>query len=515
MKNFFENSEDLYQIIFESSSDGIIITDLEKGEVLAANPSAAKMHGYNQIEFCALTLKSFIDEKSQLMITEYINTLKQEKSYERVAKHTCKDGSQFCAAWRAGKIKYHRQNCGLVLLRDVNKSVQKQENIKQKMRERATEQATLLKISYALSSTLELHPQLILGQLKRLIDYSHSSLFTLEDSTLITFAINGIDRLDSPLPYRVRLNGENTLEILFNEHQPIRIANLDSDTPDALFLRSLLENGSAILLKGMKSWMWVPLAVKKKIIGGIGIAHEKEKFFTSHHAELAMTIANQAAITMINAELYKNAQAYAILNERQRIAQNLHDAVNQSLFSAGLIAEVLPRLWERDPEKALQSLEDLRRLTRGAMAEMRTLLTEIHPDKIIDTELGDLLLMLGDAFSGRTNIPIDVAIVGEYSLPTETKVTLYRICQEAIYNIAKHANASQVEIDLNQSDEKLELRISDDGCGFDASKSSPPGHFGLSMINERAREIGATLTIKSRPDEGTDIYIYWNDEKNK
>ena len=127
-----------------------------------------------------------------------------------------------------------------------------------------------------------------------------------------------------------------------------------------------------------------------------------------------MTITNQAAITLVNAELYENAQAFAALHERQRIAQNLHDAVNQSLFSAGLIAEVLPRLWEREPQEARRSLEDLRRLTRGAMAEMRALLAEIRPDTLIDTELEDLLLLLGNAFSGRTNVPVYVTLTDNW-----------------------------------------------------------------------------------------------------
>jgi len=502
-----------YRSIFESASDGIIISDLEEGKVLVSNPIAAEMHGYDQKAFCGLTLQRFVHEKSLPLFREYSRTIMQDGAFEKVAKHIRKDGSQFSVEWRAVAFKYHNQDCVLALLRDISKRILIEEKLKQKMRGRVQEQSTLLRISYALSSTLELQPQLILDQLKRLIDYSHASLFTLEDSTLITLSINGIDQLEEPLPYRVRLNGKKTLETLFNEHQPIRIANLASEDPDAVFLRSLLKNGSAILLKGMKSWMWVPLAVKKRIVGGIGIAHEKQNFFTPHHAELAMTIANQAAITMVNAELYENAQAYAALKERQRIAQNLHDAVNQSLFSAGLIAEVLPRLWKRDPQKALHSLEDLRLLTRGAMAEMRTLLAEIRPDTLIDTNFGDLLLMLGNAFSGRTNIPVDVTVTGERSLPSETQVTLYRICQEALNNIAKHAGASLVEINLNLTPNGLDLRIRDDGCGFDTINPPPSGHYGLSMINERAQVIDAILTIKSQPDEGTEINVCWNEKE--
>ena len=148
----------------------------------------------------------------------------------------------------------------------------------------------------------------------------------------------------------------------------------------------------------MRAWMWVPLAAKRRVLGGIGVAQTEKDYFSRHHADLALTVANQAAITMINAELYRNAQALAVLEERQRLARNLHDAVNQSLFSAGLVAEVLPRLWDRDRVLARQSLEDLRRLTRGAMAEMRALLAELRPSTLTDAEIGDLLRLLANAF---------------------------------------------------------------------------------------------------------------------
>ncbi len=213
--------------------------------------------------------------------------------------------------------------------------------------------------------------------------------------------------------------------------------------------------------------MWVPLAIKGRIIGGVGVAHTERNYFTSHHADLALTVANQAAITMVNAELYQQAQALAALQERQRLAQNLHDAVNQSLFSAGLIAEVLPRLWDRDQAQARQSLEDLRRLTRGAMAEMRALLAELRPSTLTDADLGDLLRLLGNAFTGRTNIPATVTIAGEGVLPAEVQVAIYRVCQEALNNIAKHAGASKVEINLKHDGTAIELGIHDNGQGFD------------------------------------------------
>jgi signal transduction histidine kinase len=335
--------------------------------------------------------------------------------------------------------------------------------------------------------------------------------------------------LEQSVPFHIRLNGKETLETLFNGHRPIRIADILNTEPAAQFLRSLLDNDAAALLEGVQAWMWVPLAVKDRIIGGLGIAHARRNYFTAHHAALALSMANQVAITMVNAELYEHARALAALQERQRLAQNLHDAVNQSLFSAGLIAEVLPRLWDRDPTEARQSSEDLRRLTRGALAEMRELLAELRPSVLTDSSLGDLLRQLANAFTGRTNVPVSVNIAGEYVLSAEIQVAFYRICQEALNNIVKHAGASRVEIYLQYDTgtvqasspaahadapqvvvvNSVEMRIRDDGHGFDPGKPAASGHYGLNMMRERAEAVGAQLTVASRPGHGTEVTLHW------
>jgi two-component system nitrate/nitrite sensor histidine kinase NarX len=321
-------------------------------------------------------------------------------------------------------------------------------------------------------------------------------------------------QLEGSLPLRVHLRSPETLTALFNGHKPIRITDVWSDNPQAQFLRTLLSDESAALLEGIQSWMWVPLAVKSRIVGGLGVAHNKRSHFTSHHADLALSVANQAAITMVNAELYERAQALAVLEERQRLARNLHDAINQSLFSAGLIAEVLPRLWERDQAEARRSLEDLRRLTRGAMAEMRALLAELRPSTLIDAELGDLLHLLGNAFTGRTNIPAKVTVVGQGFLPADVQVAIYRVCQEALNNVAKHAAANTVKIYLKHEGAAIELSIRDDGQGFDPERTAS-GHYGLSMMQERAEAVGAVLSITSQPGHGTELTIRWEESGKK
>jgi PAS domain S-box-containing protein len=516
-----------YRSIFDAANDGVIINDLESGMVVEANPAACLMHGYAREEFIGLQLSGFIHPDSQGAFSAYIRTFQSDGVFDTRILHVRKDGSTFYAEWRGSAFTYQGRSCLLGVVRDISKRMQVEQDLHRRAETRTHEQETLLAISHTLASSLELQPGLILDQLREIIEYTHGGLFALQDSALVALAMRGFPGsgesapdpardtereklgLDRSAPIRIHLKGPDILEALFNKHQPIRIADVWSQEPQALFLRSLLDDGAAVLLDGMRSWMWVPLAVKGSFIGGVGVAHEKPDHFSSHHADLALSVANQAAITMANAELYGQAQALAAVEERQRLARNLHDAINQSLFSAGLIAEVLPRLWDQDQDLARQSLEDLRRLTRGAQAEMRALLTELRPSMVTDSDLGDLLQLLGNALSGRIDIPVAISVKGMVMLPADIQIAFYRVCQEALNNIAKHARASRVEIDLEQAGAEVVLRIRDDGQGFETDQTVESGHYGLEMMRERSEAVGAQLSITSRPGHGTELSMHW------
>jgi len=504
-----EDEEESYKKIFNATVDGKIINDLESGLIVEANPAACRMHGYTREEFIGLQLITCVHPDSQYVFNESIQVFQSDGVFDTQTLDVRRDGSTFYAAWRGTAFTYHGRPCLLNIVRDVSKRVEIEQLLGQRVETRTHEQSTLLEISHTLASTLELQPGLILDQLLKIITYARGGLFALEDSSLVTLAMRGTQQMEQFEPVRIHLDTPETLTVLFNRHRPIRIADVWSDDPQAQFLRSILIDGAAALLEGMKSWMWVPLAVRGRIIGGVGVAHEERDYFTVHQADLALSVANQAAITMINSELYGQAQALAVLEERQRLARNLHDAVNQSLFSAALIAEVLPRLWDRDQQEARHSLEDLRRLTRGAMAEMRSLLAELRPSTLIDSDLGDLLRQLGNALEGRTNIPVTVSASGEFNLPAEVQVAFYRVCQEALNNVAKHSKASQVNIILKQDETSTELYIQDNGLGFDTGETFS-GHYGLGMMLERAEAAGAHLTVASQPGRGAQITIRWD-----
>jgi PAS domain S-box-containing protein len=205
----------------------------------------------------------------------------------------------------------------------------------------------------------------------------------------------------------------------------------------------------------------------------------------------------------------------AAADERTRLARDLHDAVSQTLFSASIIADVLPRIWEKNPEQARVRLEEIRQLTRGALAEMRTLLFELRPAALADAELGDLLKQLAESVTGRARLPVSTVIEGQCTLPPDTKIALYRIAQEALNNIAKHSGAESAQVELRRSSEKVELRVRDNGTGFDVLKASNRS-LGLGIMRERARAIGATIEINSEPGRGTEVIAVWlNAEEEK
>jgi len=271
--------------------------------------------------------------------------------------------------------------------------------------------------------------------------------------------------------------------------------------------------------EGIRSFMFFPITIGEDVLGVFNVSFEKPHAAGEGELRLFQALAQRAALQIENARLYEQSQALAVLEERSRLARELHDAVTQTLFSASLVAEALPTTWEKDPQKGRELLQELRGLSRGALAEMRTLLLELRPAALVETSLEDLLRQLGEAASGREGIPVNVIVEGEGTLPPEVHVGLYRITQEALNNVVKHARASQVRIRLCYScadqDEKrqnhgrcVELSIIDNGRGFDVAQA-PHHRLGLGIMLERAQAIGAKLSIDSHPGEGTRVTVLW------
>jgi signal transduction histidine kinase len=276
--------------------------------------------------------------------------------------------------------------------------------------------------------------------------------------------------------------------------------------------------------------MFFPIIIGDEIPGAFNVSFLKPHAAGEEEQRLFQALTQRAALQIENARLYEQSQELAVLEERSRLARELHDAVTQTLFSASLVAEALPNVWEKDPTEGRGLLQELRGLSRGALAEMRTLLLELRPAALAETRLGDLLRQLGEAASGREGIPINVLVEGQAELPADVQIAFYRITQEALNNVVKHARAHYVTVRLyytcqdqpatlhkGVSEQPGETRlsvllsISDDGRGFDPAQV-PHNRLGLGIMQERAQAIGAFVTIESQPGQGTQVTVLWEQE---
>jgi nitrate/nitrite-specific signal transduction histidine kinase len=274
-------------------------------------------------------------------------------------------------------------------------------------------------------------------------------------------------------------------------------------------LRGLLQQA------GWRSVIQIPVNAKGRVFGALMLLTRRELDSSPEQLSSLAALGNQIGMAVDNARLYEHAEESAAAAERNRLARDLHDAVSQTLFSVSLIAEVLPRIYTRDPVQGAQRLDELRQLTRGALAEMRSLLLELRPMALAEANLSDLLRQLGEAVTGRAGIPVEVRAEDAGRLPTDVSVALYRIAQEALNNVARHSGATTATVTLSPLDEPgegLRLEIRDDGAGFDPA-GLEAGRLGLGIMRERAEAIGATLTVSSAPGRGTTVSAAWSPER--
>jgi signal transduction histidine kinase len=378
------------------------------------------------------------------------------------------------------------------------------EQLEQRVEERTRELSSLLEISHTVASTLQLRPLLglILDQLKLVIDYTGSSILTVEGEQLIFLDHRG------PVPEEQLLLVAFPLERLgpiwqsMTSGELILIPDIYAETALAQALRAAMGGLLESTFTYVCSWMAVPLRLRDQVSGMLVITSKEEEAFTQHHATLALAIANQAAIAIENARLYAQAQELAAVEERQKLARELHDSVSQALYGIALGLHTASIQVERDPLKLPASLTDLLSLAEAALAEMRALIFELRPESLESEGLVVALAKQGAALQARHEMSVQTELCQEPALPLPAKQALYRIAQEALHNTVKHARASKVDLNLIQTAAAIILEIRDDGVGFDP-QGSFPGHLGLRSMQEWVRELGGLLEIESAPGQGT------------
>ncbi len=342
-----------------------------------------------------------------------------------------------------------------------------------------------------------------------------SQTFDLESVT--EQALGGVERLVSnDLAAILLASAEGTLEL---SRHLAGFGYLDHDIGDGADTPALAEltiverlsdeRGPVIVNDPQRSLgpaacvLGARMRVADQLVGYLIVESATPGFFTADHAERLGAVADQAGAVLSNARLAQRVSELAAAEERQRLARDLHDAVNQSLWTAALSAESL--LNDVEPDSDLHGrIDRLRQLTRGALSEMRELLLELRPSELAEVELRNLIEHLLNALEGRRRLDVTVELQ-RVQLEPAINIALYRIAQQALGNMAQHSNASALDVRLNAGPPVV-LRIADNGDGFD-EECVPSGHLGLQIMRERAEAIGAELVIETSPTDGTTVTV--------
>jgi PAS domain S-box-containing protein len=501
--------EQQYRSIFESVNDGLFINSLSTNRLVDFNPAAARMHGYTEDEFLHLQPPDFIHPDSLHLFNDYMDVVRDGGIFRSPAVDIRKDGSTFHVEVMGTGLKYKGELHALGVVRDVDDQYRAFQLLEQRVQERTQELQTLLEVSRSITSTLDLTTMLgiALDQLKGIVDFTGAAIYTVRGEGLELHATRGI-MVEHAISWPSYPRDNPIDHAILNENQPVVIPDVLGDTSLARAFRRGVGDRFKLIPAGVYAWLGVPLVVKDDAIGMLVLLHLTDHYH-QHHADLVMTLANHIAIAIENARLYQNSQILVALQERQKLARELHDSVSQALYGIGLGVQTARKMLDietakksdlRDPLDYVMSQVD------AGLAEMRALIFELRPESLENEGLIAALNKQAAALEARHNLPVITNLANEPVLPFEVKEALYRIGLEAMNNVVKHAKATQVMLGLQVKSDAIMMEIRDDGIGFDP-ESPFPGHLGLRSMRERAERFGGHVCIDSTPGKGTRVLV--------
>ena len=503
----------------ESAPIAIVATDRD-GRIIYANARLEKMFGYGPDELLGRTVETLIPERYRTIHREHRSRYLESPHVRSMGSGMDlvgrrKNGVEFPI--EAG-LSYIRSGDDMLIINsitDISRRKQTEEMLEARVQERTRELERRRQVSESLRDTLAILNSsrsqaeildYIVTQASELLHADASAIYGVDprDQPPVLQASHGLSSAERQPGQRmfdftnvVEDGGEDDSRRQEQRMHIVTVERADADDPVDIYHA---DRYRAVLS--------VPLLVKGAIYGNLILYYVAPRKFSPEDIELAMTVGDQAALAIENARLRTQVERAAVAAERNRIARDLHDSVTQTLFSATLITEVLPKVMRDNPAASERLLGELRQLTRGALAEMRTLLLELRPAALGEVEIDELLRQLTEGIMGRARMPIALSIECDCALPSDVKIAYYHVAQEALNNVAKHARASQAQVRLYGKAGRVTLTIRDDGRGFVLDKVGPE-HLGLSIMRERAEDIGATLEISSKVGEGTEVSITW------
>jgi PAS domain S-box-containing protein len=492
-----QEAEARYRGVFESMSEGIGIVDRD-GILVEANPAFFRMFGSARDEL--------IGRGIDIGEPEVLAGLALQGYYQRRVVNPRKDGTLAYQDARISHLSYRGKPHYLIVIRNISEQVEAYQLLEQRVEARTRELAILLDVSLNVTSTLELSRvlDLILDALKEVIDYDGAAILSMDGDQIEYLVRRAPTPASSGDRYRFRPDYMTVIVDIIERGEPVIIEDIRGDTPLARAYRQHAPDLMDTRFSYIRGWMAVPMIVRDRVISMLVLASSQPGYYTPGHAGLAMAFGQQAGIAIENARLYEQAQRTAALEERQRLARELHDSVSQALYGIGLAAQTARALVERAPAESIRPLDYVVSLAQTAMAEMRALIFELRPESLENEGLVAALGKQASALSARHGIPIDAALGAEPDLPLAGKECLYRVAQEALHNAIKHARPARVQLRLGGTGGQVTLEVHDDGRGFNTGASFP-GHLGLASMQERTAKLAGRLEVESAPGEGTTV----------
>ena len=517
--------EMLFRLMVESAPIAIVAIN-DSGKIVYTNEKLDELFGYDYGELIGRDLELLVPQKLRHIHRQHQSDYIQQPHVRPMGsgmdlRGVRKDGVEFPIEAGLSFVRVGGEMLVMSSVTDMTRRKHIEEILERRVEERTQEIdqrrriadsmrdiLARLNANYSLQDMLEY----IVAQTGELLSAEAGAVFLLDDSKVYYNAM--VSRgLSTQYLARIRipLHGESVLHQAMAQRYPayvsdLRNASLGNDQFAAERRTQLLANGYHALIA-------VPLEAGSEVYGGLMLYYRQAKEFVEDELDLAMTFGNQTALAIQSALLRTQIEKSAVTAERNRIARDLHDSVSQTLFSASMIADVLPRLWEHNRDEGVRRMDELRQLTRDALAEIRTLLLELRPATLVEVELDDLLKQLTEATTGRARIPIGLEIAGKCDLPVDVRIAFYRIAQEALNNVAKHADADQAHVQLLCQANHATLTVTDDGVGFSLAETAG-NHLGIIIMRERADSIGADLKISSTKGAGATVSVMWTKKES-
>jgi signal transduction histidine kinase len=348
----------------------------------------------------------------------------------------------------------------------------------------------------------QLGPRLILGALVFLVALSGAIILVVRDS--LQLLARDLEGLIAQGVIKVNVNDILQATVLTIGYFAV-IAIIG-----VIFAARALTNPIQTLVEGTRAIaagkLDTRIAVKSKDELGVLAESFNQMADSLQRQTQELTEANQAAIE--NARLYEQAHAIATMEERQRLARELHDSVTQSLYSLTLLAEASKRTASSgDIDKAVGNISRLGETAQQALKEMRLLVYELRPLALEQAGLSDALQNRLDAVEKRAGVDAQLRVSLEADLHPTIENGLFRIAQEVLNNSLKHAEATKILVSLTTHEGHVELEIQDNGKGFESEAIQDQGGLGMVSIRERVEALHGWYSITSKPGAGVRVWI--------